>query len=155
MTPRAARCAACAVVMTRGSVASAGEYAADISHGLYGDTSRVMRSVKAPYMYGGMYAGSRDVSDPLGRGRDRSPGRRGGSLTSRLQYQPGFAAGTVRRPVAAATACLLRRMTLHAKQLASPTQPRNHGSIDRSVSPPSPGTRKNTPWVFFPLFFRG
>jgi hypothetical protein len=50
------------------------------------------------YMYGDMRNGSRDVSDPWGRGRDRSPGRRGGSLTSRVQYQPGFAAGTPRRP---------------------------------------------------------
>jgi hypothetical protein len=117
--------------------------------------SHVMDTVMAAAIASDMRAGSRDVSDPWGRGLDQSPGRRGGSLTSRLQYQPGFAAGTVRRPVAAATACLLRRMTLHAKQLASPTQPRNHGSTDRSVSPPSPGTRKNAPWVFFPLFFRG
>jgi hypothetical protein len=75
---------------------------------MYGDMSRVVRLVHALYMYGYMYGdmreGSRDVSDPWGRGRDQSPGRRGGALTSRLQYQPGFPAGTERRPAVTDTA---------------------------------------------------
>jgi hypothetical protein len=75
---------------------------------MYGDMSRVMRPVHALYMYGYRYgdmrAGSRDVSDPWGRGREQSPGRRGGSLTSRMQYEPGFPAGRTRRPAITAAA---------------------------------------------------
>ena len=68
------------------------------------DMSRVMRMHMHRYMYGDICAGSRGVSDPPGRARERSPGRRWGSLTPRLRYQPGFPAGTARRPLAAPTA---------------------------------------------------
>ena len=49
-----------------------------------------MHTVMAVPMSSDTRAGSRDVSDPLGRGWGRSPGRRRGSLTSRLPYQTGI-----------------------------------------------------------------
>ena len=121
--------------------------------------SRVMRPVHARYMYGYMYgdmrADSRDVSDPLGRGRDRSPGRRGGSHTSRLPYQPGFPAGTARRPFAAAATSLRPRITLPRHGLPSLIQARTRGFMSASRTSALAEPRKNTPRVLFPLFFRG
>jgi len=43
----------------------------------------------------------RDVSDLRGRGRDKTRGRRGGSLTSRLRSQSPSVAGKNRRPAGA------------------------------------------------------
>jgi hypothetical protein len=120
-----------------------------------GDTSRVMRMHMYGAMYSDMRAGSRDMSDPWARGRERSPGRRGGSLTSRLRHKPGFPAGTARRPVGAASARLRRSITLYRKRLALRPQPRNRDFTDACPASMLAGPRKNTPSVFFPLFFRG
>lgn len=54
------------------------------------------------------YAGSRDVSDPRGRGREHRRGRGGGSLTSRLQYQPPLD-GRQRTPADPLGACATAR----------------------------------------------
>jgi hypothetical protein len=115
-----------------------------------------MRLVNAPYVYGDMYAGSRDVSDPWGRGRGRSAGRRPGSLTSRLHSRPEFPAGTERRPtVADAADARAPNMLLH-RVLAALTQL----SMTRPLHPLISGsagtqTRTNAPWVVVPLVVHG
>src|SRR2546426_4947489 len=121
--------------------------------------SRVMRPVHTRcmygYMYGDMRADRRDVSDPRGRGRDRSPGRRGGSLTSRLRYKPGFPAGTARRPAVtdaagAVAANMLLLWWLRPETAADDSPP------DRVISNSAAGDRRtNAPRVFVPLFVRG
>ena len=113
-----------------------------------------MRMERASYMYSDMRAGSRDVSDPWGRGRERSAGRRPGSLTSRLPYKPGFPAGTARRPavtdaVGAVGANVLLLWWLPSTQLSITCPP------DRVISgSPAADTRTNAPWGFVPLFVR-
>jgi hypothetical protein len=123
---------------------------------MYGDTYGVMRPVNAPYVYGDMYAGSRDVSAPWGCGRGRSPGRRPGSLTSRLQHRPEFPAGTERRPAVGDAADARVQKVLLYSGLAPPT----HLSMTRPlhlVISGSAGTERwtNPPWVVVPFVVRG
>ena len=119
-----------------------------------GDMSRVLRRDMARYMCGDIRAGSRDVSDPRGRGRERSPGRRGGSLTSRMPQKPGFPAGTARRPAvtdaAGAMAAKVRLLWWLPPDTVSMTCP-----PDRVIrSSATRDTRTNAPWGFVPLFVR-
>src|SRR2546426_9720495 len=121
--------------------------------------SRVMRPVHTRcmygYMYGDMRADRRDVSDPRGRGRDRSPGRGGGSLTSRLQYQPGFRAGRARRPAVTDAARAVAANMLLLWRLTSETvvaDGRPDGVIQNLTAVDK---RTNSPWAFVPLFVRG
>jgi hypothetical protein len=116
--------------------------------------SHVMDTVMAAAIASDMRAGSRDVSDPWGRGLDQSPGRRGGSLTSRMQYTPGFPVGKKRRPTVTDAAGAVATNLLRLRWLP-PSTPSIAGPPHRSIRRSVAGDTRTTPLVgFVPLFVR-
>jgi hypothetical protein len=107
----------------------------------------------AAYIPTDVYARSRGVSDPWGRGRNQSPGRRGGSLTPWLRYSSRFR-GRHRPPADARSAARVHRAqvaVLVTVSLPHLSLQRRHADL-RDEHRAVLGWARHPPWVFLGLF---